>query len=199
MAKYATLSSLERFWQGIKAKLDLKVNTVEGKGLSTNDLTDELKNKYDAAEANVIESITVNGAETSITEKNVDLTIPSKTSDLTNDSNYVSSSDVSDSYYNKDTIDEKVTTINEAIAAAATGKMTISIVESVPTVETASSNVIYFVLKTSGEENNIYDEYMLIEGAIELIGSTAIDLTGYVKTTDIEEITNDDVDAIFTE
>ena len=194
MAKYATLSSLERFWQGVKAKLALKVDAVEGKGLSTNDLTNELKAKYDAAQANVIESIKVNGAEASVTEKVVDLTIPSKTSELTNDSNYVASSDV----YNKEAIDEKVTTINEAIAAAATGKITISIVESIPTVETASANVIYFVPKSESAENNVYDEYMLINGAIELIGSTAVDLSGYVKTTDIVEITDEEVDAIFT-
>ena len=62
--------------------------TEEGKGLSTNDLTDELKANYDAAyefsqaehapvdaQANVIEKITVNGTEQTITDKTVDITI----------------------------------------------------------------------------------------------------------------------------
>lgn len=62
------------------ALLDDKVDKVTGKGLSTNDFTDALKDKLDGieagAEANTIDSISVNGtAVTPDANKNVDLTI----------------------------------------------------------------------------------------------------------------------------
>ena len=84
-----------------------KVDKVEGKGLSTNDLTNELKANYDAAyahsqvahapadaQANVIESVKVNGAALTITDKAVDITMPTKVSDLTNDAGYLVASDI---------------------------------------------------------------------------------------------------------
>jgi hypothetical protein len=68
---------------------DKKVDKVDGKGLSTNDLTDELKGQYDAAyahsqvahapadaQANIIESVKVNGTALTITDKAVDITVP---------------------------------------------------------------------------------------------------------------------------
>ena len=66
-----------------------KVDKVEGKGLSTNDLTNELKEQYDAAyahsqvdhapanaQANVIESVKVNGVALEVADKAVDITVP---------------------------------------------------------------------------------------------------------------------------
>ena len=38
---------LERLWQHITARLGSKVDKVDGKGLSTNDYTDEDKNKIE--------------------------------------------------------------------------------------------------------------------------------------------------------
>lgn len=194
MAKYATLKSLQRFWDGLKDKF---VAQVEGKGLSTNDLTDELKSHYDAAEANVIETIKVNGTavDVSIDDKSVNVTVPTKTSELDNDSGFATT----ESTYDKETIDGKITTLNEAIAAAAAGNVSITIVESVPEVADAVEKTIYFVAKTDTDDNDVFDEYMLINGSIELLGSTKVDLTDYVKTTDLEEISDDEVDSIFTE
>lgn len=47
-------------------------------------------------------------------------------------------------------------------------------------------NKTYFVAKTDGEGNDLYDEYMWISGAWEYIGTKRfeIDLTDYVKRTD---------------
>ena len=79
------------------ALLNSKVNVVEGKGLSTNDFTDALKTKLDGIEANAqvnkLESVKVNGSTQPITNKSVDISVPTKTSDLTNDSNYVKDTD----------------------------------------------------------------------------------------------------------
>ena len=85
----------------VKAALDGKVDTEQGKGLSTNDLTDSLKNNYDAAythsqqahapanaEANVITGIQKNGTNLTIANKKVNITVPTKITDLTNDSDF---------------------------------------------------------------------------------------------------------------
>ena len=76
-------------------QLNNKVDKVSGKGLSTNDYTTPEKTKLAGieagAQANTIEGISVNGAAQTPDEdtKVVDITVPTKTSDLTNDSNFV--------------------------------------------------------------------------------------------------------------
>ena len=75
------------------ALLNGKVNVVEGKGLSTNDFTDALKTKLDGiesgAQVNKIETIKVNGSSQTITSKSVDISVPTKTSQISNDSGYI--------------------------------------------------------------------------------------------------------------
>lgn len=78
----------------INTALANKVDKVSGKGLSTNDFTTAEKTKLagiaSGAEVNIIESIAVNGTALPITSKAVDITVPTKTSDLTNDSDFIS-------------------------------------------------------------------------------------------------------------
>lgn len=77
------------------AELAKKVDKVDGKALSTNDYTNEEKSKLDGieegAQVNKIENIKVNGLGIEIGEddKSVDIPVPTKVSDLENDSNYV--------------------------------------------------------------------------------------------------------------
>ena len=86
--------------------LNEKVNKEAGKGLSQNDFTNTLKNKLDGielnAQVNVIESIKVNGTIQSIENKSVNINVPTKTSDLNNDSGFIDK-DVNDleNYYTK--------------------------------------------------------------------------------------------------
>lgn len=92
------------------ALLNGKVNVVEGKGLSTNDFTDALKTKLDGiesgAQVNKIETIKVNGSSQTITSKSVDISVPTKTSQISNDSGYITK-DVNNltNYYTKTQID----------------------------------------------------------------------------------------------
>lgn len=89
---------------GLQNALDGKVSTVSGKGLSTNDLTATLKANYDAAythsqsahapsnaERNVIIGIQKNGTDVSVntSTRKVNITVPTKTSELTNDSSFI--------------------------------------------------------------------------------------------------------------
>ena len=68
----------------------LAVATTSAAGaMSAADKT-KLEGVESGAEANVLEEIKVNGITQTITNKAVDITVPTKTSDLTNDSNFVS-------------------------------------------------------------------------------------------------------------
>lgn len=66
--------------------LDNKVSVISGKGLSTNDYTTEEKTKLSGidsgAEENVIETIKVNGAAQTVTNKEVNISVPTTASDV---------------------------------------------------------------------------------------------------------------------
>ena len=55
------------------------------------------------------------------------------------------------------------------------------IVEELPAVENADPNTIYMIKTGTAVEGDNYKEYMLVEGAFELIGDTSADLTNYIK------------------
>lgn len=93
MASYLDQNGLLYFWQKIVNKFVAKET---GKGLSTNDFTTELKNKLDgiASGAQVNVKPDWNAATGNAAEILNKPTIPSKTSDLTNDSGFITSEQV---------------------------------------------------------------------------------------------------------
>lgn len=99
------------------------------------------------------------------------------------------------------TLDSAKSYVNDAVGAI-TG-FDFQIVETLP--DTGVKGTIYLVPAADGDnveaKNNIYSEYLWItdtSGAskYEMIGSTKMDLTGYLKEIDITYITNDEIDAI---
>lgn len=66
-----------------------------------------------------------------------------------------------------------------ATAVANASHLKRAIVEVLPEVEEADENTIYMVGTGAGSEDSAYEEYMLINGAFEKIGSSAVDLTNY--------------------
>ena len=93
----------------VQTAISNKVDKVDGKGLSTNDLTATLKSNYDTAythsqqahapsdaEKNIIVGIQKNGTNLSVdsTTRKVNIIVPTKTSDITNDSDYATNSSV---------------------------------------------------------------------------------------------------------
>ena len=87
--------SLSLIFKQIKKNVVLQET---GKGLSTNDYTTAEKEKLAAiaagAQVNTIESIKVNGTAQDVTEKAVNITVPTKTSEITNDSGFITTSDI---------------------------------------------------------------------------------------------------------
>ena len=84
--------------------------------------------------------------------------------------------------------------VAEAISGA--GHLKRAIVESLPEVGSADENTVYMVLSDGAEGENIYEEWMVIEGVWERIGSTDVDLSGYLQETDMVEITDEEIDEI---
>lgn len=100
-----------------------KVDKEEGKGLSENDFTNGYKGKLDGiedgAQVNVIEVVKRNGVALPITDKAVDVAVPTTTSSLTNDSGYITN-EVNDlvNYYDKNETDTLIATEAETRDAA---------------------------------------------------------------------------------
>ena len=70
-----------------------------------------------------------------------------------------------------------------ATAIAAVDHLSREIVEALP--ENANANVIYMVRREDGTGQDVYNEYMYINGAWEIIGDTSVDLTDYARKEDI--------------
>ena len=61
---------------------------------------------------------------------------------------------------------------------------------------TGKTNILYLVAKTEAASGDGYDEYLYINGAWERVGSTDIDLSGYVQASEMHAITNTEITAI---
>ena len=85
--------------------------------------------------------------------------------------------------------------VGTAIANALAGITGIDfqIVESLPA--TGVKGTIYLV-SNSGTGTNVYDEYIYVNSKWEKIGSTNVDLSGYVQKTELVAITNSEIDTI---
>ena len=90
--------------------------------------------------------------------------------------------------YTKTEVD---TAINNALAGI-TG-ISFEVVQTLP--QTGEPGTIYLV-DNSGTGENSYDEYIYANGAFERLGTTDIDLSGYVLATDLVEATTTEIDTI---
>ena len=202
MANFLDFQGLQQLVGLIKEKF---VQKESGKTLSTNDYTDEEKQKLstlktynvatseeagllssanlnklntidEGAEKNIITKIKRNGTLVNVSNKEVDITVPTKYSELVNDKDLVSATQVK-------------TLISEA------RHMKKEVVSTKPS--TGEENVIYLV-GPKGSGNNIYEEWLYINGQWEKIGDTdtKVDLSGYLKTSDIKAITTEEINQV---
>ena len=198
--EYLDKSGLTLLISKIKSALNGKVNAVNGKGLSTNDYTNAEKQKLSGiasgAQANVIESVKVNGTKIEPSSKAVDVTVPTKISQLTNDSGYQSATNVESIVTAKgyQTQSQVQSLINSAVGNITSIKY--QKVTSLPA--TGSNGVIYLVAHSHGTQD-IYDEYIWLAETktYEKIGNTDIDLSAYVKSSELTAITTNDLNTMW--
>lgn len=145
-----------------------------------------LKPVIDAAgEDNVIEVIQKNGVALTVSNKTVNIPVPTdaEIQTLIEAYEYQTAQDVDDA-------------ITEALAGI-TG-IDFTVVQTLP--QTGEKGVIYLV-SNSGTGLDIYDEYIWVDGtpsgSFEKIGTTAVDLSGYVQSSEMHALTNAEIDTIF--
>lgn len=198
--EYLDKSGLTLLISKIKAALGGKVDVVSGKGLSTNDYTSAEKQKLSGiasgAQVNVIESVKVNGTKVEPSSKAVDISVPTKVSQLTNDSGFQTSTQVDSIVTGKgyQTQSQVQSLINSAV-----GNITSIRYEKVTSLPATGSNgVIYLVAHSHGTQD-IYDEYIWLAEtkAFEKIGNTDIDLSAYIKKSEVTAITTNDLNTMW--
>lgn len=153
------------------------------------EISDEKVTAWDAAEKNVIVAVSLNGAAlTPDSNRKVNVTVPTKVSELMNDKTYMTQSEVADAITAEV---GKITGFEFVICASGEyDETTLS-----PTI-TGGKGKVYLVPKTDSEEDNVYAEFIWVNGNFEKIGDTTVDLSGYMKTTDMVALTNDEIDSI---
>lgn len=125
-------------------------------------------------EPNVIETVKVNGVAQEVTEKAVDIKVPTKVSDLTNDSAFQTNIEVAQA-------------IQTAISK--TGHAVFKKVDAVPEAAAAEDNVLYLVMNSKTKH---YDIYAKVENEVVLLDDTTVDLTNYVEKEDGKGLSTND-------
>ena len=113
--------------------------------------------------------------------------VPTKVSDLTNDSGFQTASDVSSA-------------ITEALGDIDEFKI-VMVGENEELPSPGIENTFYFkLLPTSEQEDgDLYEEFIYINGAYEPLGKRKIDLTGYWSKTELVALTNSDLEELITQ
>lgn len=150
------LKALKELAEKIKADYATKASVEE--------LAEQVEGLVTAGgEPNVITSIKVNGAAQEIQDKAVDITVPTKVSDLTNDSQFQTNTQVAQA-------------IQTAISQ--TGHAKFEKVDSIPEAAAAEENVLYLVMNSG---TGHYDIYAKVSGEVVLLDDTTVDLSNYVQ------------------
>ena len=185
---------------GIASKGDIPTNNNEltnGAGYQTASDVEGILATKDYQTEEDVESIvtgkdyqTSTQVESAITEKGYQTSEQVETA-ITK-KGYQTASDVEEKITSKgyQTETEVTTAINKAVADINKKQIVTS------TEEMTDENIIYLI-KNQGEEDNIYDEYIVVSGKPEKVGTTKVDLTGYLREKDLTVLSNDEIDAIF--
>lgn len=177
-----------------KQQLDkLFVKQVSGKGLSTNDYTSAEKQKLSGiasgAQVNVIEIVKVNGTALSATSKAVNVTIPTKTSQLTNDNSYVTSSSLSSTLSGY--------AMKSDISSMYKYKGSVDSYANLPTSgQTVGDS--YNVKSADSSHGIKKNDNVVWTGTEWDVLSGTVDLSGYMDKTSYTIATSTDIDAIFS-
>lgn len=165
--KLTKLEALKELAQRVEQEYATKESVTELSGRVT-----ELETA--GGEPNVIEKVKVNGVEQQVSEKAVDITVPTKVSELNNDSQFQTNTEVAQA-------------IQTAIAK--TGHASFKKVDAVPEAESAEENVMYLVMNNKTKH---YDIYAKVENEVVLLDDTTVDLTNYVEKEEGKGLSTND-------
>jgi len=169
----AVQTSLGKADSALQSESDPVFTASAAAGITSSDIS-----SWNAAEANVVKSV-----NTTAGTSGVNLSLSSAGAlDVT-----ITSGSVASGNTNFVTGDAVNTAIQNSISSI-TG-ISFEIVTSLPS--TGSAGVIYLI-SNSGSGQNIYDEYIWVNNAFEKIGTTNVDLSGYLQKTDY--MSNSDMD-----
>ena len=142
---------------------------------SVTELSDRVQElETTGGQPNVIETVKVNGVAQEVSEKAVNIAVPTKVSELANDSLFQTNSEVAQA-------------IQTAIAK--TGHASFKKVDAVPDAETAEDNVMYLVMNSKTKH---YDIYAKAENEVVLLDDTTVDLTNYVEKEEGKGLSTND-------
>lgn len=130
------------------------------------------------AEENVIVSVKRNGVAVPPVDKIVDIAVPTKVSEMDNDSGFVTGEEV-----------------DEAVSGS--GHLKHSTVDELPNPSVADANTIYFLRKNNSEAGKQYTPYKLINGILEIVGSAEAELEGYATVESVEKADDALITSIF--
>ena len=169
MAKFLDLTGLGQFLTKVKEWATGQfVAKVPGKELSTNDYTTAEKQKLAGLTPTKIDIVKLND------------------SPLSPDGSKAVNIDLS-TYALKSAVTQEI-----AQAVSGIKQFEAQVVESLPPTGTAG---ILYMVPNSGSGQNIYDEYLWINGKYETLGTREIDLSAYAKKSEIptktSQLTND--------
>lgn len=86
--------------------------------------------------------------------------------------------------------------VTSAISTAMAGitKLDFQVVQTLPSTGVKGT---FYLIANSGSGQNVYDEYLWINNKYEKLGTREIDLSSYIKQSDMVAITNSEIDAAF--
>ena len=183
---YLNKTGLQYFYNRIKTIFALKSEIPTATSELTNDgdgQSNFATESYVQQNGGKIDVIQVNGAARPITNKTVNIDVPTATSEITNDSDFQTEAEVQ--------------ALIDAELADITG-IEFEVVQTLPA--TGVKGTIYLVPKT-GSTGDIYDEYIYVTPAggtahFEKIGTTDIDLSDYWSKAELVAITTAEIDTI---
>lgn len=94
-------------------------------------------------------------------------------------------------------ITDKAVDIGTSIAAAVAAadhlaRKKVTNVDAIDPAAEGAEKFIYMVPKTGSDEDDQYDEYMVLDGAVEHVGNTKVDLSGKVDKVDGKGLSSND-------
>lgn len=189
------------------ARLAEKVDKVDGSRLMTNAEGTKLGTIAEGAQVNIIETVKVDGVALDVTEKAVNIDLSKFAIESEMETALAGKVDVAEGMsLMSDAEKAKLANLADDANATYATKAELSAIPKYATVpvdalpETGEADKIYLV-PNEGSGTNSRDEYIYVNGAWEMLGTTEVSLEGYYTSAQVDEkiaAIEGDVGAVYT-